>query len=355
MILFIIALGIILFAVENYSMSHTLDQVELTTSLDKVLVEPEEEFFWTMTVKNGKRFLVPYLKIREQVPEGLTFSDTGEPVEESGGMGLSSILYLAGRQKTELVRKVLLKERGRYFFRGSLVEAGDFLGIRILLESYPELTEMVVKPRPYPGNELSLLLGGYLGEFSVEKSLFEDPILTLGFREYTGREPFSSISWTQSARFGTLLVKQQECMSDMTCTVILNTECRMVKTSGPSLEKCFSMVRSVCEELERKRIPYDFCTNGIIAGAMGNWRTVEEGLGAGHLSTILEGLGRMTYDCREETVTFYSRILKGSRAGRSFLLVAPEQTEETERFLLALEERSGRKALFLCAKEMEEA
>ncbi len=41
MILFIIVLGIILFAVENYSMSHTLDQVELTTSLDKVLVEPE--------------------------------------------------------------------------------------------------------------------------------------------------------------------------------------------------------------------------------------------------------------------------------------------------------------------------
>ncbi len=148
MILFIIVLGIILFAVENYSMSHTLDQVELTTSLDKVLVEPEEEFFWTMTVKNGKRFLVPYLKIREQVPEGLVFSDTGESVEESGGMGLSSVLYLAARQKTELVRRVLLKKRGRYFFRGSLVEAGDFLGIRIRLESYPELTEMVVKPGP---------------------------------------------------------------------------------------------------------------------------------------------------------------------------------------------------------------
>lgn len=144
-------------------------------------------------------------------------------------------------------------------------------------------------------------------------------------------------------------------MADLTCTVLLNTGCRTVKTPGPSLEKCFSMVRSVCEELERKRIPYDFYTNGVIAGAMGNWRSVEEGLGAGHLNTVLEGLGRMTYDCREETVTFYSRILKGSRGGRSFLLVAPERTEETEQFLSALEERSGRKVLFLCAAEMEES
>lgn len=355
MILFIIVLGVILYLAENYSMSHTLDQVELTTSLNKVLVEPEEEFSWTMTVKNGKRLMVPYLKIREQVPEGLMFSDTGEAVEESEGMGLSSVLYLAGKQRTELLRKVSLKNRGRYFFRGSLVEAGDFLGIQFLLESYPELKEMVVKPRPYSGNELPLLLGGYLGEFSVEQSLFEDPILTVGFREYTGREPFRSISWTQSAKLGTLLVKQQECMADLTCTVLLNIGCRTVKTPGPSLEKCFSMVRSVCEELERKRIPYDFYTNGVIAGAMGNWRSVEEGLGAGHLNTVLEGLGRMTYDCREETATFYSRILKGSRGGRSFLLVTPERTEETEQFLSALEERSGRKVLFLCAAEMEES
>ena len=37
---------------------------------------------------------------------------------------------LKGRQKTELERRVLLKKRGRYFFRGVSAEAGDFLGLQ---------------------------------------------------------------------------------------------------------------------------------------------------------------------------------------------------------------------------------
>ena len=167
--------------------------------------------------------LVPYLKIAEQVPRGLLFAENDEPVEKKGIMGLRSVLYLAGNQQTELTRTVKLTERGRYFFRGASVECGDFLGIQTSLESYPEIEEIVVKPRPYPHGEISLLLGGYLGDYSVRNSLFEDPVLTIGFREYTGREPFRSISWTQSAKHNRLLVKQQECMAAFFLFVILGS------------------------------------------------------------------------------------------------------------------------------------
>lgn len=354
MILFLIIMGAILYLAERYSMDHGLDRVTFRTTLDKILVEPGESFTWSLAIENGKRAMVPYLKVREQVPEGLLFPETGKPAEQVKERGLTSVLYLAGRQRAELTRTVSLGQRGRYFFRGASVEAGDFLGLQVLTGTYPELKELVVKPRSWSGVTLQLLLGGYLGEYAVRKSLFEDPVLTMGFREYTGREPFRSISWTQSARLGRLLVKQQECTADMSCSVLLGLEYGREEGEAALLERSFSMVRGVCEELERRKISYDFRTNGVIAGAMGDWRQVGEGLGAGHLETILEGLGRMTYDHRERTEDFLFGVLKGTQAGKSFIFVTPKRNDGTAWALKALEERSGRSVLALYAEEMEE-
>lgn len=352
MILFLIVLGLVLYWVEKYSLKHGLDHVSFSTSLDKVLVEPDEPFTWTMTVKNDKWMMVPYLRLLEFVPSGLKFAETGAEVEQKGMRGLRSVLYLGSHQKTELSRLVKLPERGRYFFRGSSVECGDFLGYQNSMENYPEIAEVVVKPKAYPHGEISLLLGGYLGDYAVRNSLFEDPVLTIGFREYTGREPFRSISWTQSARHNRLLVKQQEPVADLSCTVLLNTQCHKGKHVSVLLEKTYSMVRSLCEELERKHVSYDFYTNGVIAGAMGNWKRVEEGLGAGHLETVLEGLGRMTYDAAEPLDSFFMRVLKGAHGGNSFVVVTPERTERLDELVAGLAERSGRKVLVICAEEI---
>ena len=352
MILFLIVLAVVLYWVEKYSLVHGLDHVSFKTSLDKMLIEPDEPFTWTMTVKNDKWMMVPYLRVMELVPRGLRFAETDQEVEQKGIMGLRSVLYLAGRQKTELVRTVKLSERGRYFFRGSSVECGDFLGYQTSMENYPEMAEIVVKPRAYPHGEISLLLGGYLGDYAVRNSLFEDPVLTIGFREYTGREPFRSISWTQSARHNRLLVKQQEPVADLSCTVLLNTECSRGKYVSLLLEQTYSMVRSLCEELEKKKISYDFYTNGTIAGAMGNWKRVEEGLGANHLETVLEGLGRMTYDVSEPLDTFFLRVLKGARGGNSFVVVTPERTARLDELVAGLSERTGRSVLVISAEEV---
>lgn len=352
MIVFLGVLGLLAWLAERYSMDHVLDGLEFATALDKTVVEPGEDFSWTMTINNRKRLMVPYLQMREQIPAGLAFSENGEAVAAKSSGDLLSVLYLKGRQKTELERRVFLKSRGRYFFRGVSAEAGDFLGIQTVLETYPELKELVVKPAPSGWEELPRLLGGYAGEFAVKKSLFEDPVLIRGFREYTGREPLRSISWIQSARQGRFLVREQENMTDLSCTILLDVECRDKEREEELLEQCFSMVRSICEQLETQRIAYEFQTNGVIAGAMGNWSRIGEGLGTGHLETVLEGLGRMTYDCRTGSGEFLSGIRKGLRTGKSLIYVTPDRRPETAPYLSALEERAGRKLLALYGEDV---
>lgn len=359
MILFLVMFAAVLYAAEKYSLEHGLDGVSLDTVLGKMLVEPGEAFTWTTSIINRKRMMVPYLKMKEQVPEGLLYASSGVPVMEEKASAADSVLYLAGKQKTELTREVMLMKRGRYFFRGASVEAGDFLGMDTTIRKYTEMEEIVVKPKPCPGVELSTLLGGFLGEYAVRNSLLEDPVLSIGFREYTGREPFRAISWTQSAKYGRLLVKQYECTADLSCQILLNMDYGKKFIDGEDkemaalLERCFSMVRSVCEELERKKIPYGFMTNGIIAGAVGNWKQVEDGLGAGHLETVLEGLGRMTHERQESMDEFIRRVRKGVQGAESFVVVTPVREERIEALVQSLEERAGNQVLFLCANEME--
>lgn len=360
MILFLVMFAAALYAAEKYSMEHGLDGVSIHTTLGKMLVEPEEPFSWTTSIQNRKRMMVPYLKLKELVPEGLLYADSQIPVLEGKSSVAQSVLYLAGRQETQVSRNVILKSRGRYFFRGASVEAGDFLGMDTLLKKYQELEEIVVKPLRYKNTELDFMLGGFLGEYAVRNSLLEDPVLSIGFREYTGREPFRSISWTQSAKYGRLLVKQFECTADLSCQILLNMDCGRNYADGKEeqtgilMERSFSIVRSVCEKLEQKKIPYGFMTNGIIAGAVGKWKQVEEGLGGGHLETVLEGLGRMTHERQEDMDDFIGRVRKGIHGAESFILVTPVREERILTLVQGLEERVGKKVLLLCADTLEE-
>ncbi|MCD7745971.1 MAG: DUF58 domain-containing protein [Lachnospiraceae bacterium] len=353
MILLIVAFAIVLYFAEKYTLKHVLDEVSFETALNRSVVEPEEAFSWSMTVRNGKRMLVPYLRLRENIPEGLLFADGGGPVSGKWYSWLISTIYLGRFQKVHMSREVMLGRRGRYFFQGVSVDAGDFLGIRSVTQSYPEFCEIVVKPRRVESLQMSELLGGYFGEHQIQKSLMDDPINIIGFRDYTGREPFRSISWTQSAKYGRLLVKQFEHTTEYSCTVLLNVDCDEIKSKNRDelLETCFSIVRSVCEHLEKKKISYDFRTNGVISGAMGDWKQVGNGLGAGHLETVLEGLGRMSYIPRERMEHFLEREIRNVQRGRSQVLVTPVEDDCLREAAARLEKLSGRAVLVLCAEE----
>lgn len=80
MIVFLGVLGLLAWLAEKYSMDHVLDGLDFATALDKTVVEPGEDFSWTMTINNRKHLMVPYLQMREQIPAGLVFSENGENV-----------------------------------------------------------------------------------------------------------------------------------------------------------------------------------------------------------------------------------------------------------------------------------
>ena len=174
---------------------------------------------------------------------------------------------------------------------------------------------------------LAMLLGGMIGDISVNRFIFEDPMLTIGFSDYTGREPMRDISWTQSARLGRMMVKNYDHTLDLSATVILNVEYPKDIDFRPELiEKCFSAGRTVCEALEAKRIKYGVLTNATSSGALGLWSQVGDGLGRSHLMSILEGLGRATYSCTMPFSRLADLASRKNEDGRYYVVITPVMT-----------------------------
>ena len=139
-----------------------------------------------------------------------------------------------------------------------------------------------------------------------------------------------SISWTQSARAGNIMVKSFDYTTEPSVTVLLNVECGLRADAGAEadadeakalIESCYSITHTVCRILEERRIKYDFYTNATASGAFADWSYIGEGLGRKHFFTILEGLGRASYFCTEPFSAAVRRV--HARNARSLVVITP--------------------------------
>lgn len=355
----VLLIGLILgaLAAEYWSFVHGTDGLSYGMDTDRRVVEPEEIFELTTVVENRKRFMVPYLKISERMPRDLTLvkEDHAMPLSVRGKYEVSSQCYLAGRQRLELRRPARISRRGRYGFSGATLFAGDFLGIWGKSRNFPCSHDIVVKPRACTSPDLEETLGGFLGEVSVRRFWMEDPMFLLGYRDYTGREPMRSISWTMTAKTGRLTVKDFDHTAEPTCTVICDVAGKTLRAMGTEKqEACFSLTRTVCERLEEKGFTYGFLSNAMISGSGATLQEVFPGKGQAHLQGILEILGRATgyYDKRRDAETLLRRLLSVRTPGRACVVISLEGGAGCEGLLRRLEETTGCRTLVLSPEDM---
>ena len=348
MLLFLLILAALALFAQSWSMRHALDGVSYCQRASRRVVEPDEEFVLRTTLRNGSRRFVPFLRMSDQAPRELIVPEGVRRRTEGDEALLGASLYLLPRQQWQRELPVRLARRGRYLFRGATLRGGDFLGLSELSAAFSQTEEVVVLPRRSGDVRALTALGGLFGDRSVNRFILEDPVLTLGVRDYTGREPQKSISWKQSARLGRLVVKEYDHTIDESVTVLLNVEiARGEAEREEKLERCFSLARSVCEQMEARRVNYRFLTNASAAGASSLWTRMGDGLGQGHLGAILEGLGRATYDSLCPFAQTLDEAARSAEQGRSHVLITPEAPVRYARGIARLEQLSGTRVLVL--------
>ncbi len=349
-VLFAVAIALLL---QRAAAEKGLDAVEGDHWPDKRLVEPGETFSVEVLLKNNSRRFIPFLRVRERFDRRFRLGGDAAAAapDRHGKRQVEFTTWLRPRQQAIRAIPVSLPARGRYLLDAFSLSGGDFLGLEEYEKPCGTLNEVVVMPREAPFVRLREVFGGFLGEVSVNRFILEDPVLTLGYREYTGREPMKMISWAQSARGNGLMVKKNDYTLEPSVTVILN-----VDTPGPNreelLEKCFSIARTVCGILERRGVKYSFVSNAIFAGRVIELLSAGEGLGHNHYYGILEQLGRATY----EPHLSMERLLQNearrqTASGRVLITPGAPAGPSAQRALGRLREAAGGSLLVINAEE----
>ena len=321
MIAFVILAAILLLgALEWASRQDRFRHVHLTFRADMPLCEPGECVTLRYEVYNTSPFpiLSSGLAIR--------FDDSVRLLEDEdwcrrhvtrdfSGMRVDHHFYLLPYRRFKGKVRLTLKKRGIFELGQYYLQVGDLLGLDPEIRSGELGVRVVCTAQRAPEQELQTL-GGYLGDVSVRRFLHEDPMMLIGYREYSGREPMKQISWMQSAKTGHLMVRQQDYTVDRNVTVLVNMEASQPHIS----ERCLSLTRSVCEQLENAKIPYAMESNGDL-------RSLGEGLGQSHLHFILHRIGLSRLTGYTGFADLVERCARRPRVGCSYIVITPALSE----------------------------
>lgn len=352
-ILYLLLLVIIAILLQRYSTSHCLDGMSYEILPEKQLVECDEVFSVRSVLRNKKLLPILFLKLSETVPISMKIEQSSSDVARKSVRNaiigdndeIWQTMYLMPKQMLSRELHVSFPERGRYLFRTATMTGGDLLGFQEITQRIDLNKEIVVMPKRVDSASLNNAFGNYMGDISVQRFILSDPILTVGFRDYTGREPQRDISWPATLRRGGnhLMVKQYDYTAEITATVILDIH----NGTEAEIERCYSYARTICELLESKRVSYGFFTDARCADALGLWNHIGFGLGHRHLFRILEGLGRATY---EPTRSLESTLLHTEReceTSSGFVLITPKLDAEGLAAVRSFESRNSRKVMVL--------
>lgn len=357
MIVFVLFLAILALIAQYLLFKGSLDNVRGELYPDRNIAEQGEIFDLIVAISNMSKRYLPFIRAKMSLPVEIKPENKRhievDPIFERVTVTCSAILKR--RKKTDIHVPVVIDRRGRYRLGGVTLYCGDFLGLNEEYKTFENLNEIVVPPKEYKGSDLENVVGGFMGDMSVRRFIHEDPILTVGFREYTGHEPMRMISWTQSSRGSGLMVKKYDHTMEPAASVIM-----CISTSGKlrddDFETLCSMTRTVCRILEERGISYDLHTNSAIMGSFkrAEGAIVKTGLGSVHMNSVLEMLGRAAHD---ETVGFDRLCLNaaadGASCSRILLCVEPQDTSSPN--FARLRELSGGSVLTITVPREEAA
>lgn len=237
---------------------------------------PGEVATLSLAVENHKRLPLPWLRLEEQVPEDVRFSQ-----------GLVKAHYLPRRARLVTAFQVgwyervthryqlTVARRGCYTFGPARVTSGDLFGFQMVEREDLATTDLLVLPPVVPLERLGLPPGLPLGGVRSQRSLEADPAAIAGTRLYDPRDDFRDVHWYATARMGELQTKVYEPMVDQSIAVFLNAATVDPAWAGLNsywLETAVTAAASVLADCSDRHVPTGLYSNGHVQGQGGNLR-----------------------------------------------------------------------------------
>lgn len=287
MIWFLVGFIILTYIINKITLNFGFENLDYHIEFNKKIYEIGEDVEVSSILENRKFLTISFLKVVEKFSGGFNFNDN------------IYTTFILPYQRVKRIYKLKTAKRGHFTVKDVILELGDFIGFDSVKKQIETEEDIVVLPKKTDLEKSIVPWGSINGNTSVKRWIIDDPLMTIGIREYTGNEPKRFIHWPSSAKYNKLMVKKFDFTTDNTAIIALNVE-TMKPSWRPAeeemIEKVISLCRAILEEFENLRIPYGLATNAYIDITENKKNHFyHPGLGQSHLYSLLETLGRITY------------------------------------------------------------
>lgn len=187
---------------------YCLTRIEYRRRLSQRRVFFGEEVELEFEVANRKPLPLPWLEIDDEVPEGIDYGRGKlSPSSLPARLLLTNIYSLGWYHRIRRRYRLQCNQRGSFTFGPARLRSGDLFGFSRQEMNIPDIDRLTVYPRILPVSAYGIPSKQPLGEIMVKRYLFEDPILTMGVREYHYGDSLKRIDWKATARSGQLQTK----------------------------------------------------------------------------------------------------------------------------------------------------
>ena len=203
----------------------------------------------TLRLANDKLLPVPWIEVRDPIPEGVLLDEQHmAQAPFPNYVLLSRSTHLSSYERISWPLEFRALSRGYYRLGPARLNSGDLFGLFPAERNDKKEDGVIIYPRIFSLPELGLPAERPFGERKGRDRIFEDPGRIAGIRDYRPGDPMRRIDWKASARLQGLQSKVYEPSSTLHMLVAVNVHTLAHSWEGyvpEYLERILSVAASV--------------------------------------------------------------------------------------------------------------
>ncbi|HEY66757.1 MAG: DUF58 domain-containing protein [Chloroflexi bacterium] len=332
----------------------SLRRVEYERCFDKQRAFPGETLEMTVRITNRKLLPLTWLEVSDEMPIALPLVQGALMPTHIPQIGtLDNVLSLRWYERVSRRYELECTARGIYTLGPVHLKSGDIFTLFESHESRKNHDRLVVYPRIWPLADLGLPSKELFGERKAHRRLLEDPLRTIGIRDYRPEDGLRRIHWKATAHRGELQVRVCEPTTTLSLVILLNVctfEHHWQGVIPELLERTISVAGSIATWAVGQKYKVGLVANGCMPLSDQPIR-VPPGRSPGQLAAILEALAAVTSFATLSIQELLRRESPRLPWGATLVVVTAIVTDELAAAILRLRRAGRRMALVSLADE----
>lgn len=332
----------------------SLRRVDYKRHFDKLRAFPGETFKMTLRVTNRKLLPLSWLEINDSIPMALPPTEGILIPTHIPQVGkLTAAFSLRWYERVNRRYELQCPQRGIYTLGPLDITSGDIFTLFESQETRKNQDRLVVYPYVWPLEDLGLPSKEPFGERKAHRRLLEDPLRTIGVRDYHPEDSLRHIHWKATARQGELQVRAFEPTTSLNLVILLNVTTFKHHWQGvipDLLERTISLAGSIATWATGQKYRVGLVANGSMPHADQPIRVLP-GRSPGQLMAILEALAAVTSFATMSIQDLLRRESPQLPWGATLVVVTAIVTDELAATIMGLRNAGRRMALVSLAEE----